>query len=85
MRRRLRRRPAPWKALTPKSTIWKALGSLRLEGFTFSLIFRAEGGYRQGLGGWVRYTLPPLLQGHPPHPDAPLLLASLRRAPGWAP
>ena len=27
MRRRLRRRPAPWKALTPKTTIWKALGS----------------------------------------------------------
>ena len=22
--------------------------------------------------GWVCYTLPPLLQGHPPHPDAPL-------------
>ena len=36
--------------------------------------------------GWVgRYTLPPLLQGHPPHPDAPLFLASLRRAPGAAP
>ena len=36
--------------------------------------------------GWVgRYTLPPLLQGHPPHPDAPLLLASRRRAPGAAP
>ena len=33
--------------------------------------------------GWVgRYTLPPLLQGHPPHPDALLLLASRRRAPG---
>ena len=27
MRRRLRRRPAPRKALTPKSTIWKAPGS----------------------------------------------------------
>ena len=27
MRRRLRRRPAPWKALTSKSTIWKAPGS----------------------------------------------------------
>ncbi len=27
MRRRLRRRPAPWKALTPKSAIWKAPGS----------------------------------------------------------
>ena len=27
MRRRLRRRPAPPKALTPKSTIWKAPGS----------------------------------------------------------
>ena len=29
-----------------------------------------------------RYTLPPLLQGHLPHPDALLLLASRRRAPG---
>ena len=27
MRRRLRRRPAPPRALTPKSTIWKAPGS----------------------------------------------------------
>ena len=27
MRRRLRRRPAPRKVLTPKSTIWKAPGS----------------------------------------------------------
>ena len=27
MRRRLRRRPAPRKALTPKTAIWKALGS----------------------------------------------------------
>ncbi len=32
MRRRLRRRPAPRKALTPKSTIWKAPGSSRLGG-----------------------------------------------------
>ena len=27
MRRRLRRRPVPWKVLRPKSTIWKAPGS----------------------------------------------------------
>ena len=27
MRRRLRRRPAPWKALTPNTAIWKAPGS----------------------------------------------------------
>ena len=70
MRRRLRRRPAPWKALTPKSTIWKALGSLRLEGFTLSfcfrvecavpLGFRAEGGYRpRSCRGWVGGTLYP--------------------------
>ena len=60
MRRRLRRRLAPRKALTPKSTIWKALGSLRLEGLTFSLIFRAEGGYRpRSYRGWVGGTLYP--------------------------
>ncbi len=29
-----------------------------------------------------RRSHPALLQGNPPHPDAPLLLASLRRAPG---
>ena len=70
MRRRLRRRPAPRKALTPKSTIGKALGSLRLEGFTLSfcfrvecavpLGFRAEGGYRpRSCRGWVGGTLYP--------------------------
>ena len=88
MRRRLRRRPAPPKALTPKSTIWKAPGSddsgaLRLALFSAlkAVIVLVPTG-----AGWVgRYTLPPLLQGHPPHPDAPLLLASRRRAPGWAP
>ena len=99
MRRRLRRRPAPRKALTPKSTIWKAPGSddsgdLRLlllprgmRGAQFGLRLErwVSSSFLQGLGGWVRYTLPPLLQGHPPHPDAPLFLASLRRAPGWAP
>ncbi len=86
MRRRLRRRPAPRKALTPKSTIWKAPGSddsgaLRVVPIGKAVIVLVPTG-----AGWVgRYTLPPLLQGHPPHPDAPLLLASRRRAPGWAP
>ena len=58
------------EALTPKSTIWKALGSLRLEGFTLSfcfrvecavpLGFRAEGGYRpRSCRGWVGGTLYP--------------------------
>ena len=36
MRRRLRRRPAPRKALTPNTAIWKALGSSRLGGFACS-------------------------------------------------
>ena len=27
VRRRLRRRPAPWKTLTPNTAIWKAPGS----------------------------------------------------------
>ena len=59
MRRRLRRRPAPWKALTPKSTTRKPSGH-RLGGFTFSLIFRAEGGYRpRSYRGWVGGTLYP--------------------------
>ena len=40
MRRRLRRRPAPRKALTPKTAIWKALGSSRLGGFVLSFCFR---------------------------------------------
>ena len=59
MRRRLRRRPAPWKALTPKSTTRKPSGH-RLGGFTFSLIFRAEGGYRpRSYRGWVGgYAIP---------------------------
>ena len=92
MRRRLRRRPAAWKALTPKTAIWKALGSSWLGGFACSSASAWIPLGKVGIvlvpteAGWVgRYTLPPLLQGHPPHPDAPLLLASLRRAPGWAP
>ena len=36
MRRRLRRRPAPRKVLTPNTAIWKALGSSRLGGFACS-------------------------------------------------
>ena len=82
MRRRLRRRPAPRKALTSKSTIWKAPGSSRLGGLrvvplgkTGDAWLRTENSIRPRSyrAGWVgRYTLPPLLQGHPPHPDAPL-------------
>ena len=63
MRRRLRRRPAPWKAPTPKSTIWKAPGSddsgaLRLVPFGKTVLSFAQHGKRysssflQGLGGW---------------------------------
>jgi len=36
-------------------------------------------------GGWVRYTLPPLLQGNPPSRVLRSLLASLRRAPERVP
>ena len=38
-----------------------------------------------GRGGWVRYTLPPLLQGNPPSRALRSLLASLRRAPERVP
>ncbi len=41
MRRRLRRRPAPRKVLTPKSTIWKAPGSLT-RGLFVELCFRLD-------------------------------------------
>ena len=62
MRRRLRRRPAARKALTSKSTIWKAPGS-STRGFTCSSAWKDRGclaphGKRysslflQGLGGW---------------------------------
>ena len=75
MRRRLRRRPAPRKALTPKSAIGKALGSSRLGGFALSFCFRLvplgkagvghldsawKGGYRpRSYRGWVGGTLYP--------------------------
>ena len=94
MRRRLRRRPAPLTALTPKTTYGKPpghqLGGLRVVplGKTGDAWLRTENGIRPRSyrAGWVgRYTLPSLLQGHPPHPDAPLPLASLRRASVWAP
>ena len=98
MRRRLRRRPAQWKALTSKSTYGKPPG-LTTRGLYVELLLplgmrgsawiprgkRLSSSFLQDGVGVGRYTLPPLLQGHPPHPDAPLLLASLRRAPGWAP
>ncbi len=69
---------------------FRRLGGLRVVplGKTGDAWLRTESGIRpcSYRTGWVgRYTLPPLLQGHPPHPDAPLLLASLRRAPGAAP
>ena len=61
MRRRLRRRPAPPRALTPKSTIWKAPGS-STRGLTCSSASvwfhrvphgkRYSSSYLQGLGGW---------------------------------
>ena len=60
MRRRLRRRPAPWKALTPKSTTRKPSGH-RLGGFTLSFCFRTDllprgkrysSSFLQRLGGW---------------------------------
>ena len=50
--------------------------------------------FLQGWGGWVprvsqdygvRYMFPPRLRRGTRHPDAPFLLASLRRAPGAAP
>ena len=56
MRRRLRRRLAPRKALTPKSTIWKAPG-LTTRGLTCSSVWNPRGkryssSFLQGLGGW---------------------------------
>ena len=50
MRRRLRRRPAPRKALTPKSAIGKALGSSRLGGFALSFCFRLVPLGKAGVG-----------------------------------
>ena len=67
MRRRLRRRPAPPRALTPKSTIWKAPGS-STRGLTCSSAWDArfrldsarKGGYRpRSYRGWVGGTLYP--------------------------
>ena len=55
MRRRLRRRPAPRKALTPKSTYGKPPGH-QLGGFTLSFCFRLErrlsSSFLQRLSGW---------------------------------
>ena len=67
MRRRLRRRPAPRKVLTPKTAIWKAPGSddsgaLRVVplGKAGAHGFRAESGYRpRSYRGWVGgYAIP---------------------------
>ena len=56
MRRRLRRRPAPRKALTPKSTIWKAPGSDDSGAYVwFRLERRLSSSFLQGLGGWTLY------------------------------
>ncbi len=62
MRRRLRRRPAPWKALTPKSTIWKAPGS------------DDSGALRLALFSALKAVIVLVPTGHPPslrfgHPD----------------
>ena len=61
MRRRSRRRPAPPRALTPKSTIWKAPGSLDSGALRVSpLGFRTESGIRpRSYRGWVGRTLYP--------------------------
>ena len=57
MRRRLRRRPAPRKALTPKSTTRKPPG-LTIRGLTCSSVWK--GGYRpRSYRGWVGGTLYP--------------------------
>ena len=88
MRRRLRRRPVLWKALTPKSTKRIAPGSddsgaLRLA--LFSALKAVIVLVPTGWGGWDAIPFLRSCRGHPPYPDAPLLLASRRRAPGAAP
>ena len=64
MRRRLRRRPAPRKVLTPKSTIWKAPGSLT-RGLFVELCFRLDSA-RKAVFVLVPTGDPPSLRfGHP--------------------
>ena len=72
MRRRLRRRPAPRKALTPKSTIWKAPGSDDSEALRVVLLPHGSAWFCVLPLGKVGIVLVPT--GNPPslrfgHPD----------------
>ena len=60
--------------LTSSGSAWKDRGRLGSAWLSGDALFRLERRVSSSFlqAGWVgRYTLPPLLQGHPPHPDAP--------------